>query len=134
MQITAEEFLNRILYQQTEDDFGLMDVELVSIILDDEGEDDGGETFEDENCEPVQDGISISSSQSSSSQSSSKLGQCVVCCDAEPDICVLPCFELCICESCWSVLKENRDQRPGFILKCPKCESIVTDARTMTFA
>lgn len=128
--ISAEEFLNRIVYRQAEDDFGLMDTEFLNIFLDED--DDEGQ------CEEellVQEEVNVSqgsSSRSSSSQCSSKLGQCVVCQNEEPEICVLPCFEFCVCETCWNILQRN-SQKNSAILKCPKCLSIATDGKKMQF-
>lgn len=123
-QIEAEDFLNRIVYQQSTDDFGLMDIGHLNVFVDEA--DDERDDFDEV--------VSTSSETSegnftSSSSSSSKFGQCIVCSDNEPQICILPCFEFCVCETCWDIIKSNSTD-----LRCPKCKQIAKDGRKMSFA
>lgn len=122
--ITAEEFLNRIVYRQSEDDFGLMDTELLNSVIDDDDNDDGEEGQAEEE--------KMTEEEANVSNGSSKLGQCIVCQNAEPEICVLPCFEFCVCSDCWKILQRNSEQK-STVLQCPKCLSSATDGKKMQF-
>lgn len=115
------------------DDFGLMDVEHVNILIDQDDDDD-----EEDDCSSLESGalqpsLSIPSSSSSSSisssilpsSSSSQIRQCCLC-DSEPQILLLPCFHLCACQSCWRILEEN-----GPNPKCPKCETVVASTKNL---
>lgn len=116
--ITAEEFLNRIIYKQNNLDFGLIDVDIVNIVIDDDSD------IEDDECS------SQSSSQTTSSSTSheSTKGMCVACTEKQSEMCVIPCFHFCVCVSCWEIILRNATD-----LRCPGCNGVATDARTMNF-
>lgn len=113
-QITCEEFLNRIVYKQNNLDFGLIDVDNVNIVIDDGDDSDS----EESPSEPT----------SFNSHKIAK-GKCVLCSVNEPELCVIPCFDFCVCVSCWNILKENSNSE----LKCPLCSSTASDAKMMNF-
>lgn len=119
--ITAETFLNRIVYKQNENDFGLLDVEMVNIIIDEEDE-------EIEDIGTSHQTVTPSTSQNTNRAKGPSIGTCVVCTTSEPQMVVLPCFEFCVCAACWDVIKEDNTN-----LKCPKCHSSATDVRKMIF-
>lgn len=115
--ITCEEFLNRIVYKQNNLDFGLIDADLVNIVVDTDDDDDDSESEESLVKPPPLD-----------SQGNTK-GKCILCHDKERELCVLPCFDFCLCASCWNILKENSTSE----LKCPSCHAPASDARKMNF-
>lgn len=127
--LDANEFLNRIVYQQSSDDFGMLDVSLVNVVV---------EENENEDC--IDDNIRLtpsptpstsssfsSSSISSSTGSSQSVGQCALC-DGEPELLLLPCFDFCVCKTCWNIVESNNKK-----LSCPSCKSIVTQAKSVNF-
>lgn len=114
-QITCEEFLNRIVYKQNNLDFGLIDAEMVNIVIDEEDFDDGSENH-----------VSQPSTLKSPADSCMTKGKCVVCNDVEPQLCVLPCFDFCVCTCCWELSKTDD-------MRCPLCGSAATDAKKMNF-
>lgn len=119
--LTPDEFLNRIVYKQNNLDFGLMDTNFVSPIVDDEDEDD--DDSEHANNDDLQSPLADTSEKRYSR------GLCLTCKDAEAQLCILPCFDFCICEQCWTFLKSNDG-----IIKCPACSCICSDAKRMNFA
>lgn len=125
--LDADEFLNRILYQQSSDDFGMLDVTLVNISIDSDTEEeiDDAEFESQSPASPSPSSTSTLSSESSSSGSS--VGQCASC-EAEPELLLLPCFEFCVCKKCWNILEKNVDKP-----KCPSCNTIVTQAKEIRF-
>lgn len=107
-EITPEEFLNRIVYKRNNLDFALMNVECVNEVIDEDEEED----------------------ESGDDQSTSDFGRCITCKETEPELCILPCFDFCICEGCWNILKTNNKSDS---IKCPSCNEIASDARKMNF-
>lgn len=125
--LDANEFLNRIVYQQSSDDFGMLDVSLVNVVEDKDDSDDN-ENFVEENIRRVPSPTPSSSSSSSySSVSSQSVGQCALC-DGEPELLLLPCFDFCVCETCWEIVQSNNKN-----LKCPSCKLSVTQAKRIKF-
>lgn len=122
--LDADQFLDRIIYQQSSDDFGLLDVTHINAYIDN---DDDENSFDEEIGRIPSPTPSSSSASSSSSQSSRSLGQCSLCED-EPELLLLPCFEYCVCEICWNILKNNCTEPT-----CPKCNVIVTEAKKINF-
>lgn len=55
-------------------------------------------------------------------------GRCILCSEREPEMCVIPCFDFCICEACYVVLINNANE-----FRCPKCNTIATEAKKMNF-
>jgi hypothetical protein len=45
--------------------------------------------------------------------------QCVVCFDAPKDYALLPCFHMCVCEACASLLTQTRNP------SCPICRTAI---------
>lgn len=117
--LDANEFLNRIVYQQSTDDFGMLDVTLINIFIDKDDEYD----CVDEEIEA----IPSPTPSTSSSASSKSVGQCALC-EAEPELLLLPCFEFCVCQACWEILKHNNNAS-----SCPICKAFVSEARKITF-
>lgn len=115
--ILCDEFLNRIVYKQNKLDFGLIDVDTVNIVIDDDDSDT-------EDC-----GTSSEQSSTSTHSHGTEKGKCVVCRNVEANLCVVPCFDYCVCDSCWNILKENSNEK----LLCPSCNSAATDAKKMNF-
>lgn len=103
-----------------------MDIEHLNLFV--EENDDDSE--DDVDVASTSSEISEGSSFTSSSSSSQKFGQCVVCSKSEPQICVLPCFEFCVCEARWNVLKNNSTTN----LRCPKCQEVAKEGKKMIFA
>lgn len=136
-QITAEQFLDRIVYQQADDDFGLMNVEYINILIDDDDEENENADADTEKAQEAVENESailpIASSSSQASVLSNKLGKCKICSTDEPEMCLLPCFDFCICQSCWNVLQNNQ-RRYKNELKCPQCGDSVVDAKKMKFS
>lgn len=67
-------------------------------------------------------------SQALSAQQSQFLrGRCIVCNESEAELCIIPCFDFCVCEKCWEVLKQDDP------LQCPACNCIATEAKKMKF-
>lgn len=112
--ITAEEFLNRIVYKQNNLDFGLIDVDTVNIIIDEEEEDSG---FSDDE-----------SSSQMQTQLSCPKNVCIACEDNYAVMCVLPCFDVCFCEQCWNILMEDFGNS-----NCPKCDGPVEKIKELNF-
>lgn len=95
--LDASEFLNRIVYQQSVDDFGLMDAKYVNITLDDEDGDEiegiDAEIIE-EVVETTVDASTFISSQNSPvsseiASSTNTLGKCVICTSSQPQILII---------------------------------------------
>lgn len=120
--LEPSEFLNRIVYKENGLDFGLLDVTLVSEIIDDDDEIEQPLLLQQR--EEDSNGITEQSSHS-------RRGLCVTCNETEPAMCVLPCFHFCICEPCWIFLQQTKD--PNSDLKCPACGLSATDAKKMNF-
>lgn len=119
--LDADEFLDRIVYQQDSDDFGMLDVTLVNISID--KDDDKDSTNEHEQIEP----IASPTPSTQSSTSSQSVGHCALC-EEEPELLVLPCFEFCVCQTCWEILKKNNDTP-----SCPSCKAAVTEVKAIKF-
>lgn len=117
--LDADEFLNRIVYQQSTDDYGMLDVTLVNVHLDQDEE----EEFDGEEIER----IPSPTPSSQSSCSSKSVGQCALC-DSEPELVLLPCFDYCVCEKCWEILKNNQTEPT-----CPNCKAFVKSAKRINF-
>lgn len=117
--LDADEFLRRIVYQQSTDDFGMLDVTLINLFIDEDDDDKSAD-------EEVR-SIPSPTPSTQSSTSSQSVGQCALC-EAEPELLMLPCFEFCVCQSCWDILKKN-DDTPS----CPSCNSTVTQAKKIKF-
>lgn len=133
--ITAEQFLDRIVYQQKEDDFGLLNVEFVNILIDEEDDEDNeGENNEtsDSSSEEEQRPASQASTSTQKSNNSVNVGKCKICSISQVEMCLLPCVHFCICERCWNVLEQNRN-RTKSVIKCPLCESVVDNAKKIIF-
>lgn len=109
--MTAEDFLNKIVYKQAEDDFGLLNTEYINPIVDEDEDDE--EESECENAAIVE---------------NLPKGRCILCTEKEPEMCILPCFDFCVCEACYLILKNNSEQ-----WKCPKCDVIAIEAKKMNF-
>lgn len=112
-QLQPEEFLNRMVYKKNNLTFGLLDVDLVSQIPDEE------EFLEE--TEPD------STSQPQTQSQSSSNGYCIACEEGQPQMCFIPCFHLCICESCWNLAQSTKST------KCPACSTEPTDVKRMNF-
>lgn len=125
--LNADQFLDRIIYQQNSDDFGLLDVTHINAFIDDDEE-----HIPDEEIGRIPSPTPSSSSQlsqsSQSSASSRSLGQCSLC-EAEPELLLLPCFEYCLCQTCWDILKNNHTKP-----LCPNCKVTVTDTKKIKFS
>lgn len=117
--LEPSQFLDRIVYQQNMNDYGMMNVENVNIFLDADEEDDrNSQVTEEISDSPV------------STNTSNKYGQCILCSSCEPEILFLPCFDFCVCVACYEIMKNNSSQT----IRCPKCKTNVDDARKMTFS
>lgn len=111
--LTPSEFLDKIVYRQTEDDFGLLEFNNLNPLIDDEVEEEDNRGSHNEIDEPM---------------SEKSKGHCLLCNEADPQMCVMPCFDFCMCEACFIILKENYDE-----ILCPKCNNIATDVKKMNF-
>lgn len=122
--LDADEFLKRIVYQQSTDDFGMLDVTLVNVVVEDDEED-----CVDNNIRstPSPTPSTSSASSSLSSASSHSVSQCALC-DGVPELLLLPCFDFCVCSTCWQIV-ENNNKQPS----CPSCKSAVTEAKKIKF-
>lgn len=132
--LDAEEFLNRIVYQQNSDDYGMLDVSLINVSIDQDDEDEEIEDIlsskyanvivddEDKSTNPSPTPSTLSTTSSKS------LGQCTLC-EAEPELLLLPCFEFCLCQLCWDILKKN-NSTPA----CPNCRIKVASANKIKFS
>lgn len=116
--LDADEFLTRIVYQQNTDDFGMLDVALVSVLIDEDDE---------VNCAYEIESVPSPTSSTQSTASSQSVGQCALC-EAEPELLMLPCFDFCMCQSCWEILKSTYDTP-----NCPSCGVSVKKARQIKF-
>lgn len=121
--LNADQFLDRIIYQQSSDDFGLLDVTHINAFIDN----DDDEISFDEEIGRIPSPTPSSSSSSQSSQSSRSLGQCALCED-EPELLLLPCFEYCVCQICWDILKNNHTEPT-----CPSCKVTVVETKKIKF-
>lgn len=129
--LDADEFLKRIVYQQSADDFGMLDVSLVNVVV--EEDDNESEDCVNENIRmtpsptPSSSSSSSSSSFSTTTASSQSIGQCALC-DGEPELLLMPCFDFCVCSTCWVIVEKNNKK-----LRCPSCKSTVTQAKRVKF-
>lgn len=108
------EFLDKIVYKQNEDDFGLLNTEYLNPII----EDDDEEVEPDENSEYESEEIAPELPK----------GLCILCYEKTPEMCVVPCFDFCMCEPCFFILKSNSAD-----FRCPKCHIVASDAKKMNF-
>lgn len=80
--LEPSQFLDRIVYQQNMNDYGMMNVENVNILLDvDDDDDEKSQETEEVTESPV------------SPKMNKKYGQCILCNICEPEILILPCFD-----------------------------------------
>lgn len=96
--LDADEFLKRIVYQQSQDDFGMLDVTLINVLIDHDDDEDSADEEIGRVPSPTPSTQSTASSQS--------VGRCALC-DEEPELLLLPCFEYCVCQKCWNILKKK---------------------------
>lgn len=123
--LNADQFLDRIVYQQSSDDYGMLDVTHINAFIDQDDDDN----VLDEDIGRIPSPTPSSSSQSSQSSASSRsLGQCALC-EAEPELLLLPCFEYCVCQACWDILKSNHTKPT-----CPSCKLTVDDTKKIKFS
>lgn len=101
-----------------------MDVGLVNEIIDEEDEINDSDDENQGTSEPA-----INFSTSTQRKEFSK-GQCLTCRESEPEMCILPCIDFCICESCWNILKSNEGSES---VRCPLCKCTATGAKKMNF-
>lgn len=115
--MTPDEFLQKIVYKQSEDDFGLLNTINLNPIIDIEDDD------ENEDVLSLRDIADISEIAESS-----PIGRCLLCSEKRPEMCIVPCFDFCVCEPCYHILKNN-----AVAFNCPKCNIVATDAKKMNF-